>query len=82
MSNKVDRALGIKPFNNANTVDTKMAVRNTQVILARRRKPIKLKTVLIVVAAIFMLAVLYKTAPAQLSTACALTESSSNFCKD
>ena len=81
MSNRLDRALGVKPYSNSNTVDTKMAVRNTQVILARRRKPLKLKTVLIMVAAIFMMAVLYKTAPAQLSTACALTESSSNFCR-
>lgn len=45
---RLDRALGVKPYSNSSTDQTKMAVRNTQYILRRRERAGTIKLIIVV----------------------------------
>ena len=81
MSNKVDRALGTKPYSNSRTPTTKLVQENTIKVLNKHRKGIRLSTALIWAGVLVAMVVLWKTAPQNTFDVCNKAGVISNLCK-
>ena len=81
MSNKVDRALGTKPYSNSRTPTTKLVQENTIKVLNKRRKGVRVTTVLIWTGVLVAMVVLWETAPQNTFDVCNKAGVISNICK-